>query len=89
MEAKNKLIAKTLEEKAMWVRNVDENTRRNSGKDHTLECVKKACMLHALAGIKKKKPVRFPYPQNEKTTRFVCEKFFKWMGAGKFAYLLD
>ena len=90
LEAMSRLIAETSEAEANWVTAVAVNTKKNKGPDRTLECVKKACKIHELAGIKKKKLVHFPTrPEELETSTTVCTKYYRWRGGGNSIYLED
>jgi hypothetical protein len=90
LEAMSRLIAETSEEEAKWVTAVAVNTNKNKGPDRTLECVKKACAIHALARIKKKLRVRFPErPEKLKTSTTVCTDYYRWRGGANSIYLED
>ena len=90
LEASSRLIAETSEAEANWVTAVAVNTKKNKGPDRTLECVKKACEIHALAGIKKKKRVSFPECHKKlETSTTVCTKYYRWRGGGNIIYLED
>jgi len=90
VEAKFKVMAETLKEEAKLATEVAENTRRNGDKDRTLECVRTACLAHALAVAKGGKKVRFPSAEKLAVeSMYVRKPYFKWINRLKISVYLE